>query len=39
MHDNGISVPFFSNLPFKREVRGRKERDMGMLFHFLHEKL
>lgn len=29
LHDNGISVPFFRNFPFKREVRGKKGCSRG----------
>ena len=39
LYDDGISVPIFPKFPFKWEIRGRKERDMGMIFHFLHGKL
>ena len=34
LHDNGISVPFFSKIPFKREVRGKKGCSRGGVAHY-----
>ena len=39
LYDDRISAYIFPKFPFKWEIRGRKERDMGMIFRFLHGKL